>query len=131
MKSKAGPLERFSTRATAWSGSSWAFAAAAAAIAIWAATGPAFHYSDTWQLVINTSTTIVTFLMVFLIQRSQNKDSQAVHVKLNELIRASSASNKLIDVEALCEDDLRRMHAHYKAMAEQTAPSARRGPLAK
>ena len=82
-------LEQFARRATTWTGSSWAFASAVGVIVIWALIGPFFRFSDTWQLVINTGTTIVTFLMVFLIQRAQNKDAQAVHLKLNELVAAA------------------------------------------
>jgi len=97
-------LERWSRVVTNWAGSSWAFAIAVLVIAAWLVTGPIFHYSDTWQLVINTGTTIVTFLMVFLIQRSQNKDALAVHLKLNEIVAAiHGASNRLIDVEDLNE----------------------------
>ena len=81
-------------------------------------TGPLFHYSHTWQLVINTGTTVVTFLMVFLIQRTQNKDSLALHLKLNEVVAAlNGASNRLIDVEALSERELRVLHAHYEMLA--------------
>ena len=87
-RSRAGWLERWSTAITAWTGSTAAFAAAMGIVLVWAMLGPVFHYSDTWQLVINTGTTIVTFLMVFLIQRSQNKDSLAVQLKLNELVAA-------------------------------------------
>ncbi len=107
-------LERFSARVTHWTGGTNAFAVACAVIVIWAATGPVFGYSDTWQLVINTGTTVVTFLMVFLIQRSQNKDSMAIQLKLNELVAAmQGASNRLIDVEELSEDELKVLHAHY------------------
>jgi low affinity Fe/Cu permease len=95
---------------TAWTGSSWAFAVAALVILVWLVTGPVFHYSDTWQLVINTGTTVVTFLMVFLIQRAQNKDSLAIQLKLNELVAAmGGASNRLIDVESLTETELERL----------------------
>lgn len=88
---------------------------------MWAATGPLFHFSDTWQLVINTSTTIVTFLMVFLIQRNQNKDSRALHLKLNELVAAvGGASNRLIDAEGMTEAELETLHAHYAELAELT-----------
>src|SRR5688572_18181950 len=91
-------VERFATRVTRWAGSTVAFALAAGIVLVWLISGPMFAYSDTWQLVINTGTTIVTFLMVFLIQRSQNKDALAVHVKLNELVAAlNGASNRLID----------------------------------
>src|SRR5262245_16026221 len=81
-------MERLSHLVTQWTGSSWAFAIAVAIILVWLVTGPLFGFSDTWQLVVNTGTTIITFLMVFLIQRSQNKDSQAVHLKLNEIVAA-------------------------------------------
>jgi low affinity Fe/Cu permease len=107
-------LERFSTAVARWAGSTGAFAAAAAVIVLWALSGQFFGYSDTWQLVINTGTTIVTFLMVFLIQRSQNKDSLATQLKLNELVAAmKGASSRLIDVETLSEAELRTLHKHY------------------
>ena len=111
-------LERSSRKVTEWTGSSWAFALAALVIALWLVTGPLFHFSDTWQLVINTGTTIVTFLMVFLIQRAQNKDSLALQLKLNEIVAAiEGASNRLIDVEDLSEEELRLLHRHYRALA--------------
>ena len=93
---------------------------------IWALTGPIFQYADTWQLVINTGTTIVTFLMVFLIQRMQNKESLAVQLKLNELVAAvQGASNRLIDVEDLTEEELRTLHSHYaKLVAMSRADSS-------
>jgi low affinity Fe/Cu permease len=118
-KSKVGRLfEEISRRATLWTGSSWAFALAALVIIVWLATGPLFGYSDTWQLVINTGTTIVTFLMVFLIQRAQNKESLAVQLKLNEIVAAiAGASNRLIDVEDLSESELRLLHDHYVRLA--------------
>src|SRR4051812_2625469 len=107
-------LESFSTSVTKWSGSSSAFAVAAAIIVVWAVTGPIFRYSDSWQLVINTGTTIVTFLMVFLIQRAQNKDALAIHLKLNELVAASErASNRLVEVEDLTEDELQLLREFY------------------
>src|SRR6267142_5214734 len=116
-------LERWSRVVTSWAGSSWAFAIAVLVIAAWLVTGPVFHYSDTWQLVINTGTTIVTFLMVFLIQRSQNKDALAIHLKLNEIVAAlEGASNRLIDVEDLTEAEIKTLHKHYQslvAMAKQ------------
>jgi low affinity Fe/Cu permease len=88
-------------------------------VVVWAALGPVFGYSDTWQLVINTGTTIVTFLMVFLIQRSQNKDAIALHLKLNELVAAmKGASNRLIDVEALSEEDLHVLREHFHELAK-------------
>ncbi|MGZ5428373.1 MAG: low affinity iron permease family protein [Thermoanaerobaculia bacterium] len=118
---KANVLERFSHVATQATGSSAAFGLAVLVIVVWGATGPLFHYSNTWQLVINTGTTIVTFLMVFLIQRSQNKDSRAVHLKLNELVAAlKGASNRLIDAEGLTEAELDILHRHYHQLAELT-----------
>lgn len=114
MKSSGNIFERFSRRVTTWTGSTPAFMIALGIIVVWGATGPIFHYSDTWQLVINTGTTIVTFLMVFLIQRAQNKDAKAVSLKLNEIVAAiEGASNRLIDVEELSEKELDTLHAHY------------------
>jgi low affinity Fe/Cu permease len=111
-------LERFSEAVTAWTGGTSAFTSALAVIAIWAALGPVFRYSDTWQLVINTGTTIVTFLMVFLIQRSQNKGTVAIQLKLNELVAAMvGASNRLIDVESLSEKELAVLERHYRELA--------------
>src|SRR5437660_9899203 len=108
---------RFATAATRWTGSTFAFIAAVAVVLVWAVTGPLFRYSDTWQLTINTGTTIVTFLMVFLIQRSQNKDSLALQLKLNELVAAvEGASNRLIDVEDLSEEELALLHKHYQRL---------------
>src|SRR3954469_9128076 len=96
-----------------------AFLFAVAVILTWLVTGPLFHFSDTWQLVINTGTTVVTFLMVFLIQRAQNKDSLAIQLKLNEIVAAiPGASNRLIDVEALSEADLKRLHDFYSKLTE-------------
>jgi low affinity Fe/Cu permease len=110
-------LERIARRCTQWVGSSWAFAVACSAVAIWLASGPWLHYSDTWQLAINTSTTIVTFLMVFLIQRAQNKDARAMQLKLNELIAAiEGASNRLIDIEGLTEAELDVLARHYHTL---------------
>jgi low affinity Fe/Cu permease len=111
-------LERISYAVTRWTGSSWAFAAAAMVILAWLVSGPLFHFSDTWQLVINTGTTVVTFLMVFLIQRSQNKDALALQLKLNEIVAAlQGASNRLIDVESLSERELRVLQKHYQRLA--------------
>ncbi len=116
---KGGWLERASGRATEWAGSSTAFALAVGVVLGWAVTGPVFQYSDTWQLVINTGTTVVTFLMVFLIQRSQNKDSRAVHLKLNELVAAvKGASNRLIAAEDLTENEVRVLRDHFRKLAE-------------
>jgi len=117
--SDSGVLSRFATWATEWTGSTAAFLCALSVIVIWVVTGPIFHFSDTWQLVINTGTTIVTFLMVFLIQRAQNKDTLAVQLKLNELVAAmEGASNRLISVEDLSEEDLKVLRIHYERLAE-------------
>ena len=111
-------FEQFSRTITAFTGSTAAFALALGVIVVWAVLGPVFGFSDTWQLVINTGTTIVTFLMVFLIQRSQNKDSLALHLKLNELVAAiEGASNRLIDVESLSEKELATLHRYYGELA--------------
>ncbi len=110
----------FAHKATIFAGSSAAFSVAFFVIVIWIVTGPVFKFSDTWQLVINTSTTIVTFLMVFLIQRSQNKESLAVQLKLNELVASSKdASNRLIDIEDLTQDDLEHLHKFYIKLARR------------
>ncbi|WP_425615499.1 low affinity iron permease family protein [Anatilimnocola sp. NA78] len=107
-------IGQFARWATDWTGSTAAFLMALSVVIVWIITGPVFNYSDTWQLVINTGTTIVTFLMVFLIQRAQNKDSRAVHLKLNELVAAmQGASNRLLNVEDLSETELKLLHDHY------------------
>ncbi|HEY7369362.1 MAG TPA: low affinity iron permease family protein [Thermoanaerobaculia bacterium] len=117
--------ERFSRGVTDVAGGTYGFVFALAVVLAWALTGPLFGFSDTWQLVINTGTTIVTFLMVFLIQRQQNKDSRAMHLKLNELVAAvKGSSNRLIDVESLSERDIRILHEHYKRLAELAASEA-------
>src|SRR5919107_5580740 len=118
-----GPLgetfENFSKAITRFTGTTTAFGLALAVVLGWALLGPLFGFSDTWQLVINTSTTIVTFLMVFLIQRTQNKDSLAIHLKLNELVSAmQGASNRLIDVEALSEKELDTLHRYYGELSK-------------
>ena len=106
---------KFASSASAWLGSKWAFAGAGAIILIWAATGPMFHYSDTRQLVINTGTTIVTFLMVFLIQNTQNRDARAINLKLNELIHAiDAAGNQMMDIEKLTDAELDVLQASYE-----------------
>lgn len=116
---RKGPLERFSGAATRWTGSSTAFALAFGIIVLWGVTGPVFEFSNTWQLVINTGTTIVTFLMVFLIQRSQNKESMTIQLKLNELVAAmQGASNRLINVEDLTEEEVEILHKHYSRLVE-------------
>jgi low affinity Fe/Cu permease len=96
-------------------GSAWVFVVALLIIAVWAATGPIFHFSDTWQLIINTGTTIVTFLMVFLIQNTQNRDAKAMHLKLDEIIRAlKNARNELVDLEELADEDLKKLEEQFK-----------------
>lgn len=110
-------LERFSLKATKATGTSGAFVIALVVLIVWGISGPLFHFSDTWQLVINTGTTIVTFLMVFLIQRTQNKDALAIHLKLNEIVAAmEGASNRLIDVEDLTEEEMEVLHKHYQKL---------------
>ena len=111
-------FDRFAGSVTRLAGTPWAFAVALLSIVLWAATGPMFHFSSMWQMVVNTGTTIVTFLMVFLIQQSQNKDSLAVHIKLNELLAAHEfASNRVVAVEDLDEADLERLRAFYCELA--------------
>jgi low affinity Fe/Cu permease len=110
-------FEVLSETVTRWAGSTGAFAMALGVIVAWAIVGPIFGYSDAWQPVINTSTTIVTFLMVFLIQRSQNKDAMALYLKLNEIVAAmEGASNRLIDVESLTERELATLRRHYQEL---------------
>jgi low affinity Fe/Cu permease len=112
-------LERFSLKATQATGTSLAFIIAMSVIVVWGLTGPLFNFSDTWQLVINTGTTIVTFLMVFLIQRTQNKDALALHLKLNEIVAAlEGASNRLIDVEDLTEQEIQTLHTYYQELVK-------------
>lgn len=111
---------RFSSAVTRITGGVYAFIVAIVVVIVWAATGPIFKYSDTWQLVINTGTTIITFLMVFIIQHSQNKDTIALQLKLNELIAASQASNKLIDVEELDEKELEKLKSFYANLSSLT-----------
>jgi low affinity Fe/Cu permease len=118
-------LEQLARLITEWSGHSSAFAVALGVVVVWALLGPVFDYSDSWQLVINTGTTVVTFLMVFLIQRAQNKESRAMELKLNELIAAVyGASNRLIDVENLSEDEIGTLHRHYEALVRMACKDA-------
>ncbi len=120
-----GGLERTAAAITHWTGSGAGFGIAVAIILVWGITGPLFNWSNTWQLVINTGTTIVTFLMVFLIQRSQNKDGMAIQLKLNELVAAvEGASNRLIDVEDLSERELQILHSHFRRLAEMARTEA-------
>lgn len=118
VKGKNFFFEKFAKAVTRFVGSSGAFFIAALIVLIWAITGPLFNYSETWQLVINTGTTIITFLMVFIIQRSQNKESLAVQLKLNEIVAAiEGASNRLVNVEDLSEEELEQLHRHYLKLA--------------
>jgi low affinity Fe/Cu permease len=110
----------FARRSSLVLGSAWAFATAILIIIIWGLTGPAFHYSNTWQLIINTGTTIVTFLMVFLIQNTQNRDAKAVHLKLDEVIRAlKGARNQLIDLEKLADEDLTSLEKQFERLRKK------------
>lgn len=119
-------FRKFAHGASAAVGSAWAFLLALAVLVVWGVTGPLFGFSDTWQLIINTGTTIVTFLMVFLIQNTQNRDAKAIHLKLDELIRAmTGARNQLVDLESLSDKELARLqkefhelHAHYEGRAQ-------------
>lgn len=112
-------FDRFSKKVTKATGSPWAFFSAMAIVVIWGILGPVFGFSDTWQLVINTGTTIITFLMVFVIQQSQNKDTVAIHLKLNELIASSErSSNRLVDIEDLTEEELDKLKRYYIKLSE-------------
>lgn len=112
-------FERFSDRVVCITGSPGAFITASLLVIVWAVCGPLFNYSETWQLVINTGTTIVTFLMVFLIQKTQNKDSKAIQIKLNELIASyEKASNRLVDIEDLTEEELDKLHKYYEKLGQ-------------
>jgi len=120
MEQKKNKFELLADKVTQWSGSSYAFGIATGLIIAWLICGPIFKYSDTWQLVINTSTTIITFLMVFIIQKSQNKDSKAIQLKLNELIAASKdASNRIVDVEDLDEKEIDTLHQFYEKISSE------------
>ena len=130
MKKKTGKhniFERLSSAVSKGAGSTAGFIIASLVIVVWVVTGPAFHFSDTWQLVINTGTTIVTFLMVFLIQNTQNRDTEAMQIKLDELIRAvESAQNTMLDLEELDEDELDRIRADYEELAKKAREISRR-----
>ena len=110
-------------------GSAWAFAGALLVILVWVLTGPAFHFSDTWQLVINTATTVITFLMVFLIQNTQNRDTAAIQIKLDELIRVSVAHNALMDLEELEESELEQFRRKYQKLAAAARKKIKAGHL--
>jgi len=126
----SSPFSRFAKWTARATGHPAAFMAAALIIVVWGVTGPIFEFSDTWQLIINTGTTIVTFLMVFLIQNTQNRDSHAVQLKLDELIRAvSGAHNALLDIEGLEESELERFRVRYEELARTARDGLRRGEL--
>ena len=113
-------FRKFAHRTSSGVGSPWAFTFAVIVILVWALTGPIFHFSDTWQLVINTGTTIVTFLMVFLIQNTQNRDATAIHLKLDELIRAvKGARNKLVDLEELSDEELEALRQEFHRLGTE------------
>ena len=114
----------FAQRASVLLGSAWAFCGAVFVIVVWLVTGPTFHFSDTWQLIINTATTVITFLMVFLIQNTQNRDAKAMHLKLDELIRAvKGARNQLVDLEELSDDELKKLEEQFQGLRKQAEHS--------
>jgi low affinity Fe/Cu permease len=125
VSSPAGPdrFGRFATFASIWLGSKWGFVCAGMVIVLWGVTGPVFHYSDTWQLIINTGTTIVTFLMVFLIQNTQNRDARAINLKLDELIRAvEKARNHMINIEKLSDAELDTLEDQFTRLRLKNEP---------
>ena len=116
-------FRKFAHKTSTVVGSPWSFIVAVVIILVWAITGPLFHFSDTWQLVINTSTTIVTFLMVFLIQNTQNRDAQVIHLKLDELLRAiKEARTSLVDLEDMSDEELQNLQAEFVRLREQNSP---------
>ncbi|MEO7046152.1 MAG: low affinity iron permease family protein [Ferruginibacter sp.] len=118
---KPNPFERFASSVSKLTGSTGAFILAFITVLVWAVSGPFFHYSENWQLVINTGTTIITFLLVFLIQKAQNKDSLAIQPKLNELVAAHAfASNRLVNVENLSEEEMKVIQKYYSTLSELT-----------
>src|SRR5216110_410498 len=123
-------FRHFAHRSANVLGSAWAFIGAIFIIAVWGLTGPAFHFSDTWQLIINTGTTIVTFLMVFLIQNTQNRDAKAMHLKLDELIRAiKKARNELIDLEKLADEDLTSLEKQFEQVRKKAERNGKNSGL--
>jgi low affinity Fe/Cu permease len=122
-----GAFRIFARRSATLLGSAWAFVGAVLVILVWLLTGPTFHFSDTWQLIINTATTVITFLMVFLIQNTQNRDAKAMHLKLDEVIRAlQEARNELVDLEDLSDEDLKRLEIQFKRLRERAEHDGRR-----
>lgn len=125
---KKGVFTRFAEKTAAWAGHPSTFLAAFSIILVWAVSGPIFGFSDTWQLVINTGTTIITFLMVFLIQNSQNRDTRAIHLKLDELIRSHNRANTaMMDLEELSEDELASIRDEYEELAKEARHELRKG----
>jgi low affinity Fe/Cu permease len=125
-------FQTFATKVSSWMGSRWSFLAAILIIIAWAVVGPYFHYSDTWQLVVNTATTIVTFLMVFVIQNSQNRDARAIHLKLDEIIRAiHPARNEMIDIEKLSDEELETLSKKFEAIRSECEARTDRTPAAR
>jgi low affinity Fe/Cu permease len=125
----------FAQRCASMLGSAWSFSVAVLVILVWLVTGPMFHFSDTWQLIINTATTVITFLMVFLIQNTQNRDAKAMHLKLDELIRAiKGARNELVDLESLSDEELKKLEEQFRRMRtraenDKTTPSRHVDPV--
>ena len=130
MDGKRSLFDRFAQWASRLTGRPIAFISAALLIVVWAATGPIFKFNETWQLVINTTTTIITFLMVFLIQSTQNRDTAAIHIKLDELIRATKgAHNALLDLEELNEEELMKIRANYEDLASKARELLEKGEI--
>jgi low affinity Fe/Cu permease len=120
----------FARRSSIVLGSAWAFGGAVFVILVWILTGPTFHFSDTWQLIINTATTIITFLMVFLIQNTQNRDAKAVHLKLDEMIRAlEGARNQLLDLEDLSDEDLKKLEEQFQRLRKKAERNGTRSRM--
>jgi low affinity Fe/Cu permease len=121
----------FARRSSMMLGSAWAFAGAVLVIVVWLLTGPTFHFSDTWQLIINTATTVITFLMVFLIQNTQNRDAKAMHLKLDEIIRAlKGARNELVDLEDLSDEELKKLEEQFRRLRTKAERSGTRSTKA-
>ena len=117
----------FATHAANWVGTKWAFLVAILIIVFWLISGPYFHYSDTWQLIINTGTTVVTFLVVFLIQNTQNRDARAIHLKLDEIIQSiDQAHNEMIDIEHLSDEELQKLANKYQKVREECENRSKR-----
>ena len=126
-RSVSNGFQAFATRASFWVGSKWAFGMALLLIIGWSLSGPYFHYCDTWQLVVNTATTIITFLMVFLIQNTQNRDAKAIHLKLDEIIRAiHRADNEMINIEKLSDEELEALASQFEKIRAECEARKRR-----